>query len=145
MFHHPKKFEEEMQWWILEKKYVLPTMAMLGVPISISFVNRTISWLKGTSCLPRDTSLAGSSTSTTSGRELLSATSATSATWATESCIDVERVARNDCGFLFNAGSKEEEPIRLGSKSKIWKFENKVGDEGNHFLEIFSGRRVCFY
>ena len=108
------------------RKHLLSTMAMLGVPILISFVNLTIcSWLSE-QCRTRDTSLAGSSTSKTSC--LLLSSSVTSS-WATESCTDVERVVRKDCGCLFNAGSKEEEAMRLGFRTSrrcfVWKWSGR--------------------
>ena len=45
IFHHPINLRRILSIMDLGKKYVLSTMAMLGIPILISFVNHTISWL----------------------------------------------------------------------------------------------------
>ena len=128
--------------------YLVSTLAMFGVPILISekftvffpypFLQETLR-VKN---LPRDGSL--SSTSTTSCLLLFSSVTSS---LATEFC-DAERLERKDCGFLFKAGSKEEEPMRLGfRKSRRFLFENKVGGEGKSILGDFSdifGTNVCF-
>ena len=100
----------------VKKMYLVSTLAMFGVPILISekftvffpypFLQETLR-VKN---LPRDGSFAGSSTSTTSCILLFSSVTSS---LATEFC-DEERLERKDCGFLFKAGSKEEEPMRLG-------------------------------